>query len=292
MRGRPVRRRGDRPRRRARRRCRGRSTSMQALAIASSRGGMRASSSAAPTAASRAAGEGSRKATASAPSGGRRTGAAIAPASPAWSPSRSATWRHGPRRAAASGACSPSDAAIGGGDQRHVAAGGQRVEPHLQHVERLGRDQPRAVGLRVLEGQVQVGHPHHRVARPGTRIDERVLERPVARRSPGPQRPGAGGCQALQHRGGRALARRSVGADDTTDGRIHGRWPRRGVRTEQGEEVGEGARGHGVAVPVVAQATGPRRAELVAEPRRPAARGQRPGRLARWPAASLPWWQV
>ena len=60
--------------------------------------------------------------------------------------------------------------------------GSSASEPHLQHVERLGRDQPRAVGLRVLEGEVQVGHPDHGIGGPLVRRDDRMDERPVARR--------------------------------------------------------------------------------------------------------------
>ena len=55
---------------------------------------------------------------------------------------------------------------IGGGDQRDVGSADQRIAPELQHVERLRRDQPSDVALLVLEGVVEVGHPHHGVWRP------------------------------------------------------------------------------------------------------------------------------
>ena len=70
--------------------------------------------------------------------------------------------------------------AIGGGDEGDVGTRGQRVLPELHHVERLGRDQPRAVGLHVLEGGVQLRHPDHGGGRPRIGRDEGMREGPLA----------------------------------------------------------------------------------------------------------------
>ena len=156
-------------------------TSMHALAMASRRGGSRAASRAAPAAARRAAGEAIAKCRGQRSEVGRRTGRRssrrrrLVAIEERHLPPRAAP-RRGFRRVLA------QRAAIGGGDQRHVTPRLERVEPHLQHVERLGRDQPRAVGLRVLEGEVQVGHPDHGVGGPLVGRGDRMDERPVARR--------------------------------------------------------------------------------------------------------------
>ena len=100
---------------------------------------------------------------------------------------------------------------------------------------------------------MQVGHPDHGAGRPGRGVDERMHERPVGGGRRKGQRPGAGRRHRLKHGGGGA-GRRAAIADDHDDLALERLRPRRRVRIEHGEKVGEGARGHGGPFPVVAQA--------------------------------------
>ena len=86
--------------------------------------------------------------------GATATGAGGAPSSSVDDRRPAATAR---AASAASGAWIRERAAIGGGDEHDVGPRAPARQPDLQHVERLGRDQPRAVGLRVLEGGCRSG---------------------------------------------------------------------------------------------------------------------------------------